>query len=212
MPVVASCSGMALRIRTGLREVLLVARRDVLEQLDRETARRLVDDGLDHTTDVDEAERTALVEGLTAGRLVAVRVGEAVRLMDAPQVRPLVDPHEPSVDEVRSWISLELVHEAGLSVAGVELEVRTASGRELHGRLGADGRWRSDDVPRGSCTVRLFDHPVLQPRKRTSGARQPAGRDDVVWPVGSSRVLDLRTGAHHRILVVQPPKLYCLSA
>lgn len=203
---------MALRIRTGLRELLLVSRRDVLEGLDRERAQQLVGAGLQGATDVDEAERAALVEGLVDGTLVAVRLDERVRLMDAPHVRPLVDPHAPVVDYVRSWISLELVHEAGLSTAGVELEVSTADGRELHGRLGRDGRWRSDDVPRGSCTVRLFDHPVLQPRKRASGSRQEPRRDEVVWPVGSHRTLALRTGVHHRILVVQPPRIYCLSA
>lgn len=203
---------MALRIRTGLRELLLVTRRDVLERLDREHAQQLVDATFAGATDVDEANRAALIEGLVDGTLVAVRLDERVRLMDAPVVRPLVDPHAPVVDDVRSWISIELVHEAGLSTAGVALEVSTAGGRELHGRLGRDGRWRSDDVPRGSCTVRLFDHPVLQPRKRASGSRQEPGRDDVVWPVGSSRTLALRTGAHHRILVVQPPRIYCLSA
>lgn len=203
---------MALRIRTGLRELLLVTRRDVLERLDREHAQQLVEAGLEGAIDVDEVERAALIEALVDGTLVAVRLDERVRLMDAPQVRPLVDPHSPVVDDTRSWISLELVHEAGLSTAGVELELSTADGRELHGRLGSDGRWRSDDVPRGSCTVRLFDHPVLQPRKRASGSRREPGRDDVVWPVGSSRTLALRTGAHHRILVVQPPRLYCLSA
>lgn len=203
---------MALRIRTGLRELLLVTRRDVLERLDRAQAQRLVDATLDATSDVDEAERAALVEGLVSGTLVAVRIDEGVRLMDAPQVRPLIDPHAPLVDDARTWISLELVHEAGLSTAGVELEVSTADGRELHGRLGRNGRWRSDDVPRGSCTVRLFDHPVLQPRKRASGSRQEPGRDDVVWPAGSGRTLALRTGVHHRIVVVQPPRIYCLSA
>lgn len=203
---------MALRIRTGLRKLLLVTRRDVLERLDRAQAQRLVDATLDATSDVDEAERAALVEGLVSGTLVAVRIDEGVRLMDAPQVRPLIDPHAPLVDDARTWISLELVHEAGLSTAGVELEVSTADGRELHGRLGQNGRWRSDDVPRGSCTVRLFDHPVLQPRKRASGSRQEPGRDDVVWPAGSGRTFALRTGVHHRIVVVQPPRIYCLSA
>lgn len=203
---------MALRIRTGLRELLLVTRRDVLEGLDRVQAQRLVDSTRQAAPDVGEAERAALLEGLVDGTLVAVRLDEGERLLDAPLVRPLVDPHSPLVDDVRSWISLELVHEAGLSTAGVELEVSTADGRELHGRLGREGRWRSDDVPRGSCTVRLFDHPVLQPRKRATGSRQAPGREDVVWPVGSSRTLALRSGMHHRILVVQPPRIYCLSA
>lgn len=201
---------MALRIRTGLREVLLVRRRDVIEGLERSLAERLVVDG---NPDLDDAEREALVEGLVAGTLVAVRIDDRSRPLDAPKVRPLVDPDRPLVDdEQRSFISIELVHEAGLSAAGVELEVSTASGRELHGRLGTDGRWRSDDVPRGSCTVKLFDHPVLQPRKRVAGPRTEPGRDDVVWPAGSQRVLSLQAGVHHRIVVVQPPRLYTLSA
>jgi hypothetical protein len=201
---------MALRVRTGLREVLLVPRRDVFETLERTLAEQLVADG---NSDLDEAERHALVEGLVAGTLVAVRLDDRARRLDAPIVRPLIDPARPLVDdEQRTFLSLELVHEAGLSTVGVELEVSTASGRELHGRLGADGRWRNDDVPRGSCTVKLYDHPVLQPRKRAAGSRMEPGRDDVVWPAGSRRVLSLRAGAHHRIMVVQPPRLYTLSA
>lgn len=204
---------MASRFRSGSREVSLVPRRDVITGLDREQARQLVEGQLEGSTPLDEAERAAMIEGLVAGTLVAVRLETRPRLMDAPQVRPLVDPDSPQVDdERRSFLSLELVHEAELSTAGVEVEVITAGGHELHGRLDADGRWRSDDVARGSCTVRLYDHPVLQPRRRPERSRREPGRDDVVWPVGSGRVLSLRAGEHHRIVVVQPPKRYTLSA
>lgn len=70
-PFSTACSpAMALRIRTGLRELLLVTRRDVLKGLDRAQAQRLVDSTRHAAPDVDEVERAALVEGLVDGTLV----------------------------------------------------------------------------------------------------------------------------------------------
>ena len=96
------------------------------------------------------------------------------REVAAPDVYPLPDPcreqrqlaelakgEEVGEAPPRTWISLELVHATGSSTARVELEVVTASGRELHGRLDGAGKWRCDDVDGGTCSVRLLDHPVL---------------------------------------------------
>jgi hypothetical protein len=158
-------------------------------------------------------------ELVTCGRLL-------LRELAAPDAYPLPDPYreplaladlaedEPleKAEAPRTWISLELVHAAGLSTERVELEVITASGRELHGRLDADGRWRCDDVDGGSCSIRLLDHPVLHRRRHPRAAQPLPPRDQITWPAGSERRLDLPAAAHHRIVIVQPPALYCPSA
>ncbi len=148
----------------------------------------------------------------------------------APDVYPLPDPRreqrtlaeladdEPQDDEPdpRTWISLELLHAAGRSTARVEVEVTTASGREVHGRLDAKGRWRCEDVDAGSCSVRLLDHPVLQVERRRRRhapvSLQRPERGDLVWPAGSKPTLELRTAEHHRIVIVPPVVPYCPSA
>ena len=153
------------------------------------------------------AERFA--ELVTCGRVL-------LREVAAPDSYPLPDPRseqrelaelaegEP-IEEAppRTWISLELVHATGSSTARVELEVITASGRELHGRLDAAGRWRCDDLEGGTCSVRLLDHPVLQRRRvsRLRGARALGARKrqygEILWPAGSGLRLDLRAAQHH---------------
>lgn len=179
---------------------------------------------------------TELVESATgraaSGAVVYERFAELIvrgrlvlRERVSPQAYPLPDPYaeppmplaelvdEEAADEApRSWISLELVHAAGLSSERLELQVTTPSGRALHGRLDAEGRWRSEDVEGGTCTIELLDHPVLQRRKRALRARTLPQRGDLVWPVGSERRLELRAAEHHRIVIVQPPEPYCPSA
>lgn len=181
----------------------------------------------------------ALVEAATGrvleGPLVPERFAELVacgrvllRELAAPDVYPLPDPRreqraltelareEPrereQAEPARTWISVELVHAAGLPTEQVELEVVTASGREVHGRLDAEGRWRCEAVEAGSCSVRLLDHPVLQRRRCAPVSLQRPQRGDLVWSAGSGRRLDLRTAEHHRIVIVQPARPYCPSA
>lgn len=189
----------------------------------------------------DEANRrtmAALVEDVTGrepvGALMPERFAELVvcgrlllREVTSPDVYPLPDPcrdqralaelaREEPLDErdqaARSWISVELVHAAGLATERVELELTTASGRELHGRLDAGGKWRSEDIEAGSCSVRLLDHPVLQRRRCAPVSLQRPQRGDLVWPAGSGRRLELRTAVHHRIVIVPPAIPYCPSA
>jgi hypothetical protein len=164
------------------------------------------------------AERFA--ELVTCGRLL-------LRELAAADVYPLPDPRreqralaelavsEPTEEAPpRTWISLELVHAAGSSTARVELEVITASGRELHGRIDAGGRWRCDDIDGGTCSVRLLDHPVLQRRRisRFGGARgslrRQRQRGEILLPVGSGLRLDLRAAEHHCIVIVPPVAPY----
>ncbi len=162
-------------------------------------------------------ERFALL--VTRERLVLREISppDAYPLPDPNRVQPIslaeLSPDDP-VDEPapRTWISVELVHAAGLSTERVELEVTTPSGREIHGWLSADGTWRSDDVDGGTSTVRLLDHPTLRPKKRVLPCRARPERGDIVWPVGSERRLDLRSAQHHRIVIVQPPQPYCPTA
>lgn len=148
------------------------------------------------------------------------------REVERPDAYPLPDPYADSpmplaelspVDPVddaprRTWISVELVHAAELSTERVELEVTTASGREVHGRLDATGRWRSDDIDGGSCTVRIIAHPVLRRRSPAPGTRLHPGRGDITWRTGSEPCFDLRSAEHHRIVIVQPPEIYCPTA
>lgn len=190
----------------------------------------------------DEANRRivgALVEEATGrtmeGAVLVERFAELVvcgrillREVEALDAYPLPDPRsehralaeladEPLDDprDRRTWISLELLHAAGLSTARVEVEVTTASGREVHGRLDARGRWRSDDVEAGSCTVRLLEHPVLQRqrrRRRSPLSLQRPQRGDLVWAAGSEPRMELRTAEHHRIVIMPPAIPYCPSA
>jgi hypothetical protein len=182
---------------------------------------------------------SALVEEATGrtmeGRVLVERFAELVvcgrillREAMPPDVYPLPDPslehrtlaeladEEPLEDVARrSWISLELLHAAGLSTARLEVEVTTPNGREVHGRLDANGRWRCDDVDAGSCSVRLLEHPVLRlqrQRRRAPLALQRPQRGDLVWPAGSEPRVQLRTAEHHRIVIVPPVVPYCPSA
>jgi len=156
-------------------------------------------------------------ELVTCGRVL-------LRELAAPDVYPLPDPRrelEPLVelasDEMledtgsRTWISLELVHATGASTASLELEVITPSGRELHGKLDANGCWRCDDIEQGTCSMVLRDHPLLQ-RQRRAWPYQRCHPGDILWPVGSARRLDLRATEHHRIVIVRPAAPYCPSA
>lgn len=206
--------------------------------LDRVELPRVLD--LARTLCRDEANArtiTALVHDATgraaSGPVLHERFAELVacgrlvlRELTAPDAYPLPDPYaespadlvellsdDPTDEEPpRSWISLELVHAAGLSSERVELELTTASGRELHGRLDADGGWRCDDVDGGTCTIRLLDHPVLRRQRRARARHVPPQRGDVLWRVGSDPRLDLRSAQHHRIVIVQAPEPYCPSA
>ncbi|MEM7156929.1 MAG: hypothetical protein AAF799_29025 [Myxococcota bacterium] len=141
-----------------------------------------------------------------------------------PDVYPLSDPaFEPPVPLVeldpvepeqspRTWLSIELVHSAGLCTETVELEVLTADGREVYGRIDARGTWRSEDIDPGTCTVRLLEHPVLARQPRSLPRTQLPREGEIAWVAGSEPRLDLRTAAHHRIVIMQPPQHYCLSA
>ncbi len=157
-------------------------------------------------------------ELVVSGRLV-------LREAEVPDAYPLPDPYadvavplvelavdEPVDDDPRStWISLEVVHAADVSTERVELEITTANGRELHGRLDAKGRWRCDDVDAGRCTVNLLEHPALQRYHPTGRSRLHPSQSDIAWLAGSNLRLNLRSAAHHRIVIVQPPQGYCPS-
>jgi hypothetical protein len=191
-----------LRFRLGTRDVLLVSPRDIIEVRDRAIATEIV-----QQSDIDPAHAGALVEGLLAGTHVAIRSETHSRVLDSPKVRPLIDPTDPVDDDPRpTWISLEVTHAAGSSTEGVEVHVSAADGRERCGRLGPDGRWRCDDVPRGTCTVTILEHDAIRVRPRVVGVMTPAeGR--VPWELGKTRALELPAAAHHRIHVIMPRHL-----
>lgn len=126
-------------------------------------------------------------------------------------IAPLV-PDEPEAELSQAWISIELVHVGGSSTANVELELTTAKGREINGRIDTKGRWRADAIDRGSCTIRLFDHPVLNKQEPSPPQQISVEADDVVWLAGSNEPLNLRLNQHHRVVIVQHPEPYCPSA
>lgn len=203
----------SLRLRLGTTEILLVRARDIVQVTDPVHANRVAETLLGPSPSPDhQAKSAALVDQLLRGDAVLVRLDDAPRLLDEPTVTPLVIDPDPVIEQPRTtWISLELIHAAGSSTEHVEVEVTTASGRELYGRLDAAGRWRCDDIDAGTATVRLLDHPVLQ---RNTPARRPSVRpspEDIAWRAGSDPRLQLRAAEHHRIIIVQPPEPYCAS-
>jgi len=155
-------------------------------------------------------------ELVVCGRLVLQQRG-------VPRVHPLPDPSverpmdllpqegELSQEAETTWISVELVDAQGESTAALELELVAADGKEIQGRLDGDGRWRTSGLVRGSCSIRLHEHAVLGKRRRRPLQARP-GPGDVVWQVGSERCFELATARHHRIVIVPPPRPYCLSA
>ena len=166
---------------------------------------------------VDQVHATLarlLEGGILHARFVRPSWAEQARGWDhGEEPRPL-NPNEPDEPAVArpTWISLEVVHHALLSTAGVELLLATAAGREIQGRLDVDGRWRCDEVDRGSCRVLFLDHSVLRRRERREPSVIEPQEDDRVWLAGSSTSLGLTPGQHHRIVVVQPPRPYLISA
>lgn len=52
-----------------------------------------------------------------------------------------------------TWVTLELVDEAGDPVAGEAYQIRTPTNKTLTGRLGEDGRARVEGVEPGTCSV-----------------------------------------------------------
>jgi len=147
------------------------------------------------------------------------------REVSAPDAYPLTDPYadrpEPidpfpvdeSEDEAsETWISIELIHAGGLSTANVELSLVTSRGDEIDGRCDAEGRWRTDGISRGSCTIHLLDHPVLREQRPAFAAEISAEAEHIVWRANSNEPLELRPDQHHRIVIVQPPRRFCPTA
>lgn len=151
--------------------------------------------------------------------------GRIVLREDLTDAYPLADPvaqasmalaeiagDHPSDDTPRrTWISLELVQETKPPVNRLALELTTASGRELHGRLDADGRWRCEDIDGGTCKLRLVDVVALREFKRTRNGHAVRRSEDILWSVGKQPHLPLRSAQHHRIIIVRPPVPYCPS-
>ncbi len=191
-----------LRLRLGSQQCLLLSPRDVVEVHDRATAELLVSEN-----NLDPALAEAMVEALLAGTHVVIRLDGEVRMLDEPRVTPLIDPSDPVVDGPRpTWISVEVVHTAGISTEGIELHLVTPEGRGIYGKLGVDGRWRSDAVTRGTCDFSLLDHEALRVRPRVVDSRA-VGEGETQWEVGKTRQLELASTAHHRVWITSPRPL-----
>lgn len=154
---------------------------------------------------------------LCSGRLVLRRLGDdhAYPLPDpyaetGTRLSALAVEESDATQTPESWLSLEVVHSGGLSTANVPLQVVTPSGREIHGTLDGNGRWRVDRIDRGSCSVRLLDHPCLREQAGETWAQSPP-EGATLWDRESKPVLSLRSANHHRILVVRAPERYSLS-
>ncbi|MEM7152514.1 MAG: hypothetical protein AAF799_06720 [Myxococcota bacterium] len=196
-------SSPPVRFKIGLLDCLLVPARDVRRIASRDEAAAFL-----RGCDVPEDEIEGLIEGLADGSLVPVRLGREPALMDAPEIRPLVEPTRPTEDEQRSWVSIEVIHAAGLDTAGIEVELDPASGAEVFGRLGEGGRWRADGIARGSCRLSLLDHAVLRARPRIMGDVGSVSDQELWWEAGTTRNLELSTAAHHRIRIITPRVLH----
>lgn len=148
-------------------------------------------------------ERDALAHALLDGSRVICRIVEQRGLLDEEHADPLIpswDDPRPSTNDRPTFIAIAVRHERGASLQGVHLQLVAPDGSPRYGVLDATGRWRTDDVPAGTCTLRFGDDLVK--------ALEPSGppvlvEADELW-LGPDAALRLRlvTAREHRIVVV----------
>lgn len=164
-------------------------------------------------SELDAAIRE-LARGLATGQFVAVQLSKPLPELVHPPVVNLSDlvPDEPATEPVRpagrvrtSWISFEVIHEFGLSVAGMRATLVGPGGQTRDAELDDGGRWRLDDVPTGWYHLRLRHEtqPERQPRLLGRPKVKPT-KGDETWHFGSTSSLRLHTGENHRIVIVEP--------
>lgn len=148
--------------------MLIVRPRDVIDELDEATARRIVaqmrqarSQGSDPDADPDLDEE-AMVQALVSGRLTLVRLDDSARVLDAPVVRELSSmapgfdgvPEPPRPD---AWVGVQVVDQRGRPLPMFGVELTDPSGRSHSRSLDADATARVDALPEdGPCVVTLL--------------------------------------------------------
>lgn len=193
---------------------LHVGARDFVDEIAEHDAvgpevRQLLEQGqlgiLNQARDGDIQERLAQV--LASGELVAVRIHKRAARMDAPRSGRLQDdapgsgrPLVPR-DARPTWISVELVHEAGARLAGAALKVVTPLGTLRSEVLDSASRWRADDIEgAGYCEVSLVARLTHTGSSTTRAVT--LDKQDVWLGPNTGASVRLQTERHHRVVVV----------
>ena len=205
------------RFRHMLDEHWLVRRRDVIPLQTEARVRSL----LERLGESDPSQLTALLEACGVSRrgdeaaaidrlvdvflrgdLALVRIAESSRLDPTPIVDPTDDPRPRDPDRPvvprPTWISLEVVDEAGGPLPHLGVAITFPEGTPRSGRFDEAARFRADDVPEdGTCVVTVAAVPDLA--VLGAAARVPEGE----WIGADGRdSVRLSTQRHHRLVVV----------
>lgn len=219
------------KIRRGFTELTLHRRRDYLQVRDRAQAESLADayleEGwrsiLDRDFNLgigDDAEiRDRLISRLLHGDLFLTR-DDVVRRLD--RIEPSwLEPREHRDDPLAplrepTFVAFTILHECGARYPGARLNVMLPDGEIRTVTLDGASRARLDDVTEpGICRIRPRGGPLTLPDGTPVGAPiitlQPS---DTRMDAGSDASVTLRTGADHRIVVVEPvvvtPRAKCV--
>jgi hypothetical protein len=206
------------RFRRGLDEIYFVRRRDVIrfqgEARIRELLVQLGDEDPSQLAallgeyrrpnDLDESAALDRLVGVFArGDLKLVRLEERSTLQTGPHVVPGRDDPRPlhpdrPVAPRPTWISLEIVDEAGRPLPGLGLAITLPDGTRRSGRVDETARYRIDDVPEeGTCVVTVAAVVDVELGQPTTSI--PEGE----W-IGAdgSDCVRVVTKRHHRLVVV----------
>ena len=195
-----------VQTRADARQVIQAA----IEALGERSVRAMLEDLGDLAPrNSTEEVRDAFAEYLLGGTFVLVVEDDQPRRLDAPPTIRLADIAEPvatpttSVAE-RSWLGIEVLAADGTRFPGERLVAELADGSLVDVLLDSDSRWRSDDVPVGSCQLRtpVRLEPAAPPGPGAEGSIEP-GPDDVAWSGRPNAPISLRTGADHRLVVAR---------
>lgn len=206
------------RYRHGLDEVWLVQRRDVIRFQGEARIRKLLAklgeqdpaqlaallDEYRGPNDLDgSAALDRLVGFFARGDLALVRLEDRSTLQTGPHIDPRRDdprPLEPDrpVTPRPTWISLEVVDEAGRPLPGIGLSIKLPDGTRRSGRVDEAARYRADDIPEeGTCVVSVAAAPDLELGEAPTSV--PEG--EWIGADGSDSVRVV-TKRHHRLVVV----------
>jgi hypothetical protein len=106
---------------------------------------------------VSQRLRSRLAEELDHLVLLRRRKPRYTLVLGKPEVvADLVDLAPSTDDPEDAWIEVLVVDDENQPVAGVEYEIELSDGRVQRGRTSEHGILRYEDMPEGSCKVRLL--------------------------------------------------------